>query len=126
MTKKFLLVNLNKFVNENHEPLKNKPLLEVKELATYDFTAEELAEFINNTSDIINFFIYPYEVEDEVTLEEDDWYNITVNDQLGIHIKRNDVGYSVDLYDVKTLSDDRFISSAIAFNDDFANEDNDD
>ena len=126
MAKKFLLVNLNKFVNENHESLKNKPLLEVKELATYDFTAEELAEFINNTSGIINFFIYPYEVEDEVTLKEDDWYNITVNDQLGVHIKRNDVGYSVDLYDVKNLSDDRFISSAIAFNDDFANEDNDD
>lgn len=126
MAKKFLLVNLNKFVSENHEPLKNKPLLEVKELATYDFTAEELTEFINNTSDIINFFIYPYEVEDEVTLKEDDWYNITVNDQLGVHIKRNDVGYSVDLYDVKNLSDDRFISSAIAFNDDFANEDNDD
>lgn len=126
MAKKFLLVNLNKFVNENHESLKNKPLLKVKELATYDFTAEELAEFINNTSDIINFFIYPYEVEDEVTLKEYDWYNITVNDQLGVHIKRNDVGYSVDLYDVKNLADYGFISSAIAFNDDFANEDNDD
>lgn len=125
MSKKFLLLNLDKFEEETIEKVLHKPLLEVKKLATYDFTAEEFAKFLNNEGNIQDFITYPYEVEDEVTLKEDDWYDITVNGQLGVHIKRNEVGYSVDLYDVHDLSDDGFISSATAFDDDFINEDDD-
>ena len=126
MAKKFLLLNLDKFEEETVEEILHKPLLEVKKLATYDFTAEEFAKFLNDEANIQDFITYPYEVEDEVTLKEDDWYDITVNDQLGVHIKRNEVGYSVDLYNVHDLSDDGFISSATAFNDDFINEDDGD
>ena len=125
MAKKFLLLNLDKFGEEPVEEVLHKPLLEVKKLATHDFTAEEFAKFLNDEGNIQDFITYPYEVEDEVTLKEDDWYDITVNDQLGVHIKRNEVGYSVDLYNVHDLSDDGFISSATAFDDDFINEDDD-
>ena len=125
MAKKFLLLGLDKFEEETVEEVLHKPLLEVKKLATHDFTAEEFAKFLNDKGNIQDFITYPYEVEDEVTLKEDDWYDITVNDQLGVHIKRNEVGYSVDLYNVHDLSDDGFISSATAFDDDFINEDDD-
>lgn len=125
MAKKFLLLGLDKFEEETIVEVLHKPLLEVKKLATHDFTAEELAKFLNDEGDIQNFYVYPYEVEDEVTLTRDDWYDITVNDQLGVHIKRNEVGYSVDLYNVHDLSDDGFISSATAFDDDFIKEDDD-
>ena len=125
MVKKFLLVNLDKFADKSPEVLKNKPLSEVKKLATYDFTAEELAEFINNTLDIINFFTYPYEVEDvdkpciEVDLTEGEWHDAVINNELLVHIKRENIGYSVDLYNKNDLSADGYISSAIAFDDDF-------
>lgn len=125
MAKKFLLLGVDKFEEETVEEVLHKPLLEVKKLVTHDFTAEEFAKFLNNEGNIQDFITYPYEVEDEVTLKEDDWYNITVNDQLGVHIKRNEVGYSVDLYNVHDLSDAGFISSATAFDDDFINEDDD-
>lgn len=125
MAKKFLLVDLDKFEEETVDEVLHKPLLEVKKLATHDFTAEELAKFLNGVNTISDFITYPYEVEDEVTLKEDDWYDITVNDQLGIHVKRTEVGYSVDLYNVHDLSDEGFISSATAFDDDFIKEDDD-
>lgn len=121
MTKKFLLLGLDKFEKETIVEVLHKPLLEIKKLATHDFTAEELASYINNEGGMVNLYVYPYEVEDEVMLKEDDYYNITVNNQLGVYIKRNEVGYSVDLYDIHDLSDDGFISSAIAFDDDFNN-----
>lgn len=125
MTKKFLLLNTDKFVKETIVEALQKPLSEIKKAATHDFTAEEFAKFLNNNGNIQNFITYPYEAEDEIALKENDWYDITVNDKLGIHIKRNDVGYSVDLYNVHDLSDDGFISSATAFDDDFINEDDD-
>ena len=125
MAKKFLLISLDQFRKETTIEGLQKPLSEIKKLAIHDFTAEEFAKFLNDKGNIQDFITYPYEVEDEVTLKEDDWYDITVNDQLGVHIKRNEVGYSVDLYNVHDLSDDGFISSATAFNDDFINEDDD-
>ena len=125
MAKKFLLLSLDKFRKETTIEVLQKPLSEIKKLAIHDFTAEEFAKFLNDKGNIQDFITYPYEVEDEVVLREDDWHDITINDQLGIHIKRNDVGYSVDLYNVHDLSDDGFISSATAFDDDFINEDND-
>ena len=121
MTKKFLLLNLDKFADKSPEVLKNKPLSEVKKLATYDFTSEEFAKFLNEKGNIQDFITYPYEIEDEVILKEDDWYYITVNDQLGVHIKRNEVGYSVDLFNIYDMAGDGFISSATAFDDDFIN-----
>ena len=125
MAKKFLLLNLNKFKEETAEKVLHKPLLEIKKLATHDFTADEFVKFLNDEGNIQDFIIYSYEIEDEVTLKKDDWYDITVNDQLGVHIKRNEIGYSVDLYNVHDLSDDGFFSSVTVFNDDFINEDDD-
>ena len=125
MAKKFLLLSLDKFRKETTIEVLQKPLSEIKKLAMHDFTAEEFAKFLNDKGNIQDFITYPYEVEDEVVLREDDWHEITINDQLGIHIKRNEVGYSVDLYNVHDLSDDGFISSATAFDDDFINEDDD-
>ena len=126
MAKKFLLLDLDKFEDYTKDELLHQPLSEeLKKSATHDFTAEELAQYLNNEGDIENYMVYPYVVEDEVTLTQDDWYDITVNDELGVHIKRNDVGYSVDLYNVNDLSDDGFISSATALDDDFVNVDDD-
>ena len=126
MAKKFLLLDLDKFEDQTKDELLHQPLSEeLKKSATHDFTAEELAQYLNNEGDIENYMVYPYVVEDEVTLTQDDWYDITVNDELGVHIKRNDVGYSVDLYNVNDLSDDGFISSATALDDDFVNVDDD-
>lgn len=121
MAKKFLLLNLARFGKETVEEVLRKPLLKIKKLATYDFTPEEFAKFLNEKGNIQDFITYPYEIEDEVILKEDDWYDITVNDQLGVHIKRSDVGYSVDLFNVHDPSGDGFISSATAFDDDFTN-----
>ena len=55
-----------------------------------------------------------------IGLKEDDWFDIHINNELEIHIKRNDIGYSVDLYKLKTskFSDDDFISAAIALDED--------
>lgn len=126
MAKKFLLLDLDKFEDQTKDELLHQPLTEeLKKSATHDFTAEELAQYLNSEGDIENYMVYPYAVEDEVTLTEDDWYDITVNDELNVHIKRNDTGYSVDLYNVNDLSDDGFISSATATDDNFVNEDDD-
>ena len=78
-----------------------------------------------------NLSLDRYTVEDvdhpcqEVTLTEDDWHDTVINDELLVHIKRNDIGYSVDLYNKNDLSDDGFISSATALDDDLVNVDDD-
>lgn len=61
MAKKFLLLGLDKFEEETVDEVSHKPLLEVKKQATHDFTAEELAKFLNDEGDIENFYVYPYE-----------------------------------------------------------------
>lgn len=63
----------------------------------------------------------------KIKMVEDDYFDVIVNDQLEIHIRRNDIGYSVDLY--KYISqenmqedhafDDSFISGCVALDDDF-------
>lgn len=126
MAKKFLLLDLDNVDGYTGEELLHRPFTEeLKKLATHDFTAEELALYLNNEGDTENYMVYPYEVEDEITLTEDNWHDIIVNDQLGVHIKRDEVGYSVDLYNIHDLSDDGFISSATAIYDDFIKEDDD-
>lgn len=92
-------------------------------------TINQAIDFYIDTSD--NLSLDRYTVEDidnpcaEVTLTKDDWYDVVVNDELLVHIRCNDVGYSVDLYNKNDLSDDGFISSATAWDDDFVNVDND-
>lgn len=60
--KKFLLLDLDKVDGYTGEELLKLPLTEeLKKSATYDFTAEELAFYLNNEGDIENFYVYPYE-----------------------------------------------------------------
>lgn len=92
-------------------------------------TIDSAIDFYVDTSD--NLSLDRYTVEDvdkpctEVDLTEDDWHDTVINDVLLVHIKRNDIGYSVDLYNKNDLSDDGYISSAIAFDDDFVIVDDD-
>ena len=64
-------------------------------------------------------------IEKQINLTQDDWYDLIINDELLVHIKHNDIGYSVDLYNKNDLSDDGFISSATALDDDLVNVDDD-
>lgn len=68
--------------------------------------------------------------EDEkvsIVLKEDEAFDVIVNGELEVHIKRNDIGYSVDLYKHATLEemedddydfDGDYISSCTALDDD--------
>lgn len=47
-------------------------------------------------------------------LKQDHFINILINDNFQVHIKRNDIGYSVDLYENENLLD-----SCIAYDEDF-------
>ena len=63
----------------------------------------------------------------KIKMVEDDYFDVIVNDQLEIHIKRNDIGYSVDLYKYipqESMQEDHdfdndFISGCTALDDDF-------
>lgn len=99
-----------------------------KEHFTLD-TIDSAIDWYIDTSD--NLSLDRYTVEDvdkpctEVDLTEDDWYDTVINDELLVHIKRHNIGYSVDLYNKNDLSDDGYISSATAFDDDFVIVDDD-
>lgn len=63
----------------------------------------------------------------KINLVEDEFFDVIVNNQLEIHIRRNDIGYSVDLYKYVPQEnmqedhafDDDFISGCTALDDDF-------
>ena len=66
-----------------------------------------------------------------ITMVEDDAFDVIVNGELEVHIKRNDIGYSVDLYRHATQEemedddydfDDDFISACTALDDDLTRE----
>lgn len=70
--------------------------------------------------------------EIKIKMGEDDWFDVVINNELLVHIKRNDIGYSVDLYKNATEEemsqddydfDGDFISGCIALDDDLTNED---
>ena len=120
---------LEKFLEEaNKEYWEANNFNGEREYFTLD-TIDTAIDWYIDTSD--NLSLDRYTVEDvdkpctEVTLTEDDWHDTVINDELLVHIKRNDVGYSVDLYNKNDLSDDGFISSVTAFDDDFVNADDD-
>ena len=69
--------------------------------------------------------------EIKIKMGEDDWFDVIINNELLVHIKRNDVGYSVDLYKNSTeeeMSEDDydfdgdFISGCTAWDDDLEDE----
>lgn len=114
---------LEKFLEEaNKEYWEANDFNEDKEHFTLN-TIDAAIDWYIDTSD--NLSLDRYTVEDvdkpctEVDLTEDDWYDTVINDELLVHIKRENIGYSVDLYDKNDLSDDGYISSAIAFDDNF-------
>lgn len=63
-------------------------------------------------------------------LHEDDSFDVIVNGELEIHIRRNDIGYSVDLYkyvdpdkvDDDFYFDDTFIAGVTALDSDLEDE----
>lgn len=93
-----------------------------KEHFTLD-TVDSAIDWYIDTSDNISLDRYTVEDVDkpctEVDLTEDDWHDTVINNELLVHIKRENIGYSVGLYDKNDLSDDGCISSAIAFDEDF-------
>ena len=117
---------LEKFLEEANKEYREYN--EDKEHFTLD-TIDSAIDWYIDTSD--NLSLDRYTVEDvdkpctEVDLTEDDWHDTVINGELLVHIKRNDIGYSVDLYNKNDLSDDGYISSATAFDDDFVNADDD-
>lgn len=122
---------LNKFIEvANKEYFESMDFEEGTEKHFTLDTINQAIDFYIETSD--NLSLDRYTVEDvddpcvEVTLTNDDWHDTVINDELLVHIKRNDVGYSVDLYNKNDLTDDGYISSATAFDDDFVNIDDDD
>lgn len=73
--------------------------------------------------------------EIKIKMGEDDWFDVVINNELLVHIKRNDIGYSVDLYKNATEEemskddydfDGDFISSCIALDDDLISGDDKD
>lgn len=60
-------------------------------------------------------------------LTEDEFIDIKINDELLIHVKRNDVGYSVDVYrdnnDPEKMEDSGFIDSITVWDSDLSTED---
>lgn len=117
---------LDRFIQEANKEYREYN--EDKEHFTLD-TINAAIDWYIDTSDNISLDRYTVEDVDkpctEVNLTEDDWYDTVVNDELLVHIKRNDIGYSVDLYNKNDLSDDGYISSAIVFDDDFVIVDDD-
>lgn len=71
----------------------------------------------------------------QIKMVEDDAFDVIVNDELEVHIRCNDIGYSVDLYKYvpqETMEDDDydfdgdFISGCTALFDDLDREDEED
>lgn len=67
--------------------------------------------------------------EIKIKLKEDDAFDVIVNGELEVHIKRNDIGYSVDLYRYATQEemeaddydfDGDYISSCTALDEDLS------
>lgn len=59
---RFLLINVDKFDNLSKNEIDNLPISKKQSLATYDFTGNQLADYINNEFGIDNFLLYPYEL----------------------------------------------------------------
>lgn len=68
----------------------------------------------------------------QLRMKEDDCFDVIVNNELEVHIRRNDVGYSVDLYRHATQEemedddydfDSDFISACTALDDDIHGDD---
>ena len=67
--------------------------------------------------------------EEEVqvqNLHEDEFFDIKINNELLIHVKRNDTGYSVDVYrdnnDPELMEDSGFLNSLTVWDDDLTTE----
>ena len=64
------------------------------------------------------YFVIPYENNSfDVGMAEDDSVAISCNDEMLVYIKRNDIGYSVDVYNQKQQNEDGLFGSITVFDD---------
>src|SRR5574344_161368 len=95
------------------------------ELADRVLTLPEFVDLINAApefSDIGLEKCVVAELQDDIEiidLQEDESHDIEINNKLVVHIKRNDVGYSVDTYrKANEFSDDVYLDSMTVWDDD--------
>lgn len=95
------------------------------ELADRVLTLPEFVDLVNTApefSDIGLEKCVVAELQDDIEiidLQEDESHDVEIDNKLVVHIKRNDVGYSVDTYKkTDEPSDDAYIDSMTVWDDD--------
>ena len=95
------------------------------ELADRVLTLPEFIDLVNTApefSDIDLEKCVVAELQDDIEiiyLQEDESHDIEIDNKLVVHIKRNDVGYSVDTYrKANEFSDDVYLDSMTVWDDD--------
>ena len=122
---KFAVIKLDALKDIELKNVSKLSYSEKVELADRVLTLPEFVDLINvapEFSDIGLEKCVVAELQDDIEiidLQEDESHDIEINNKLVVHIKRNDVGYSVDTYKkTDEPSDDAYIDSMTVWDDD--------
>ena len=99
------------------EPKTEQEYLEVASNKKKFAYAHEVVRSITST----DYYIIPYDNSIyEVSMNEDENSCLACNNELLINVKRNDVGYSVDVYDQHMQNEDGLFGSITVWDDDLS------
>ena len=122
---KFALIKLDALKDIELKNVSKLSYSEKVELADRVLTLPEFVDLINAApefSDIGLEKCVVAELQDDIEiidLQEDESHDIEIDNKLVVHIKRNDVGYSVDTYKkANEFSDDVYLDSMTVWDDD--------
>ena len=122
---KFAVIKLDALKDIELKNVSKLSYSEKVELADRVLTLPEFVDLINAApefSDIGLEKCVVAELQDDIEiidLQEDESHDIEIDNKLVVHIKRNDVGYSVDTYKkANEFSDDVYLDSMTVWDDD--------
>lgn len=122
---KFAVIKLDALKDIELKNVSKLSYSEKVELADRVLTLPEFIDLVNTApefSDIGLEKCVVAELQDDIEiidLQEDESHDIEIDNKLVVHIKRNDVGYSVDTYrKASEFSDDVYLDSMTVWDDD--------
>lgn len=122
---KFAVIKLDALKDIELKNVSKLSYSEKVELADRVLTLPEFVDLVNTApefSDIGLEKCVVAELQDDIEiidLQEDESHDIEIDNKLVVHIKRNDVGYSVDTYKkANEFSDDVYLDSMTVWDDD--------
>ena len=127
MSKKILVIPFDRLEEKNIQikDVNKVPLMGLKEFAVADWTVDELIDYINTAPDFRELdeethLFYTYEQQDDEIfedLQEDNSIEVILNNELQLHIKRNELDYTVDFY--KWATDEEMSADDYDFDSDY-------